>query len=84
MSTSGNEQYELSVELRKKTEEGRLQDWVERIGQVAKMAGLPLYSIVWNVSAADASSAVVRSAINRDKLSQLRTAIKEYVNPNAQ
>jgi hypothetical protein len=48
------------------------------------MAGLPLYSIVWNVSAADASSAVVRSAINRDKLSQLRTAIKEYVNPNAQ
>ena len=37
----------LKQNLLKATEEGRVQDWIERIAKIAKKANISLYNICW-------------------------------------
>ena len=37
----------LKQDLLKATEKGRVQDWIERMAEIAKKANLPLHNICW-------------------------------------
>lgn len=61
------------------TREGKLQEWGERIGRIAKMARVPdLEEVEWHGAPKAVASHVIRLALTHGKTQELERAIQEY------
>jgi len=66
---------ELVPKLLAATEKGRVQDWVERLAEVAREAGLRIDSISWQGSPNAVAHNVVDFAVRRQREEKLRAVI---------
>lgn len=65
------ERPELREKLLKKTQEGPVDQWVNRMGLVAKALGLDLADICWQGSPRIVADGVAQYAINKGKGKEL-------------
>lgn len=77
MDISGPEMAKISQQLLELTREGRLTDWVERIGEIASRAGAVMENINWNGSPYIVAFEVIDHLSRRHaSLDSLREALK--------
>lgn len=72
------EKMRILESMLEKTEPGRLQDWNERIGNVARAAGVKMESITWSKSPESVATDVLRQMEQRFELPALVQAVEDY------
>ena len=75
---SPSETLALRERITKATRNGRLQEWNERIGEIASFAGMNLGSINWNDAPEHVARAIVEYANQRSAIDGLEAAIATY------
>ena len=77
MPLIGSEREELREQIIAMTKDGRVQDWVERIADIAREVGLDLSSISWQGAPVEVAIEVIRFAEKHTKLDTLRNVLSK-------
>ena len=74
---NGPERAELMQALVKKTEEGGVQEWVERIAAVARRAGAPMDQVSWQGSPSTVAFNVVETSVRYRFAEKLKAEVEK-------
>ena len=74
----GREFQTLNTLLVESTRAGRVQDWNERLAEIARIAGLPLEQVTWGKAPVMVAFSLIECANSRSITSRLRAAAEAY------
>ncbi|OGZ05993.1 MAG: hypothetical protein A2942_04665 [Candidatus Lloydbacteria bacterium RIFCSPLOWO2_01_FULL_50_20] len=70
--------FKLKGEILEATKEGRLQDWNERIGEIAQLAEFQLEKINWQGAPNELAARLIHYADVRSTIEKLAHALQKY------